>query len=533
MFHRRSSVQCFFCHTTLPIPKDPRNFRCNNCTCWNRYDTKGEILSSEPAMHDESLNLRSFSKRASPNKERLPTMYGKGPFCHTCQTNQMLLVNLLSNYLPNPDSAEYERRVEMLPEYKESLHIRYPPVCANCLPAVEDEIQAKDKMARVNALGRFLKNTKGKEQTRHVSAPELTKEKLTLGMLMWRCRGCLWGTSLLTTLVGYSAPLLNLSVPLSDILHPPMLPIVAFLSVFWTFWDPTYSSLQRAYREGRNVRIQGKKNYIALQMVSWISRIFTSISVTLAWYLPQANYLHLLETPISSRARTYYMISLMLELSVFISSYFVLRLQQPPAIRLLELNQLPSRAPTPNLNASRSNTPLTPPIVNDSDLLASLTLSSKPVIAKPPVFGVPSLRTSALHSNAHQPETDADEMDWTPTNGQREKPKPYDDSSFLHPQKFFAPENPTGLESLFESTRLVDDVTMNEPAPESAPTRSSFAIAHLWSWGWVYLLSTLPFAGFFLFQRLYDKRDSGLAPTSVHEVTPQYPIHDVPIALNI
>ncbi len=56
--------------------------------------------------------------------------------------------------------------------------------------------------------------------------------------------------------------LLNLPVPLSNILDPPVLPIAALLSIFWTFWDPTYSSLQRARREGRNVRIQGKKNYI-------------------------------------------------------------------------------------------------------------------------------------------------------------------------------------------------------------------------------------------------------------------------------
>ncbi|KAK0464975.1 Ima1 N-terminal domain-containing protein [Desarmillaria tabescens] len=525
MFHRWSSVQCFFCHTLTTSPKDPRNFRCNNCGCWNRYDTKGEILSSEPAMHDESLNLRSFSKRASPNKERLPTMYGKGPFCHTCQTNQMLLVNLLSNYLPDPDSPEYERRVEMLPEYKESLHIRYPPVCANCLPSVEDEIQNKNKMARVNALGGFLKDTKGKEQARRVLTPELAKEKLTLEMLIWRCRGCLWGASLLIAVVGYSASLLNLPVPFSNILCPPVLPIVTFVSIFWTFWDPTYSSLQRARREGRNVRIQGKKNYIALQMVSWLSRLFTSISMTIAWYRPMSNYLHLLETPISPRASIYYLISLILELSVFISSCFVLRLQQPPAIRLLELNQLPSRAVTPNPNTSHSNTPLTPPIINDSDLLASLTLSSKPVIAKPPIFGVPSLGSSAPHSTAHQPENDIDEMDWTPTNGQKEKPRTYDDSSFLRPQKFFAPENPTGLESLFESTRLVDDITMNEPTPERASTRSSIATAHLWNWGWVYLLSTLPVAGVILFQRVYGKRYSGPAPTS--EVTSLFSIHDV------
>ncbi len=91
------------------------------CKCWNRYAANNEIISDEPAMHDENLNARSFAKRgvcsrdeaslagvlthppASPRTDRLPTMYGKGVFCHTCQTNQMLLSNLLSNYIPPVD----------------------------------------------------------------------------------------------------------------------------------------------------------------------------------------------------------------------------------------------------------------------------------------------------------------------------------------------------------------------------------------------------------------------------------------------
>lgn len=120
LFRRPSNLNCYFCQSPCHSARDPRNFRCPSCSCWNRYDEKGIILSDEPAMHDESLNSRAFAKRgmwllrwvskanpltnilASPSKSQLPTMYGQGPFCHTCQTNQMLLVNLLSNYLPHP-----------------------------------------------------------------------------------------------------------------------------------------------------------------------------------------------------------------------------------------------------------------------------------------------------------------------------------------------------------------------------------------------------------------------------------------------
>lgn len=96
LFRRHSNVACFFCQSAVPLPQNPNNFRCPACHCWNRYDSKGEIMSFEPAMQDESLNRRSFARRgecwnalrtlqysntcpASPSKDRLPTMYGKGP----------------------------------------------------------------------------------------------------------------------------------------------------------------------------------------------------------------------------------------------------------------------------------------------------------------------------------------------------------------------------------------------------------------------------------------------------------------------
>jgi hypothetical protein len=118
LFRRHSNIQCFFCQSS-DLHSNPHSFKCTSCGCWNRYDNNGEIISDEPAMHEEHLNSKSFAKRgrsylcqndtpaelaiASPSKDRLPTMYGSGPFCHSCQTNQMLIVNLLSNYLPSQE----------------------------------------------------------------------------------------------------------------------------------------------------------------------------------------------------------------------------------------------------------------------------------------------------------------------------------------------------------------------------------------------------------------------------------------------
>lgn len=62
LLRRPTRVECFYCSTQLD-PRNPRNFRCYACGCWNRYDANGEIMSDEPAMHDEKMNMRSFAKR--------------------------------------------------------------------------------------------------------------------------------------------------------------------------------------------------------------------------------------------------------------------------------------------------------------------------------------------------------------------------------------------------------------------------------------------------------------------------------------
>lgn len=93
----------------------------------------------------------------------------------------------------------------MLPQYTESLHQRYPQVCDSCLPLVEDEIRRKDDMARSQALGGWLKQTKGKAKQRRVSATLQEREALSQALIIWRIRGCLWGITLLLFIVGYAA----------------------------------------------------------------------------------------------------------------------------------------------------------------------------------------------------------------------------------------------------------------------------------------------------------------------------------------
>ncbi|KIJ21898.1 hypothetical protein PAXINDRAFT_105505 [Paxillus involutus ATCC 200175] len=479
---RTSNLTCFFCQSTLsPTPINPRSFRCPHCSCWNRYDTNGEIMSDEPAMHDEKLNTKSFAKRASPSKDRLPSMYGTGQFCHTCQTNQMLLVNLLSNYLPPPRHPDYAKRLEQLPAYRESLNVRYPPVCENCSPAVEDEIQRKNQMARTEALGGWLKESKGKDRQRQVSGTEREREKVESQLAVWRLRGALWWTTLICVVASHAAAIQEYSFPRMLVRAVPVLPVFSLLSLFYTAWDPTYYHFKKARVQGRDIRVKGKTRYIVLQMIAWFSRLTTSILLVLAWHSSSRDYLRTSTYPSSHRIRIYCSISLLVEISVLFSSFAILHLQRPPPIRLIDTSgQSSSARVTPELSShsARASPMPSAPAASEPDLIASLTLSSKPVISPTnPIFGHPSLLPSTAGPTALQGSPikvdgslDEDAMDWTPTNPSPIKPKRLvdnDNGSWLRPQRFFPPERPTGLETLFANTKLedVDARTSNSTVP--------------------------------------------------------------------
>lgn len=222
LFRRQRASTCFYCQSTVSHSSsssgvfDPNFFRCPYCACWNRYDAYGQVIGDEPAMRDERLNIESFMKRGFPDRNHLPslssTKSGTQPsfFCHTCRTNQTLLVNLLAAYLPDPSDPTYASRRAALPAYRESLYARYPPVCATCAPAVDAEIARKDEMARTRALGGALRvssptlrrpGTPGGRGSKSAAKNSVTSRNL----LLWRVRGILWVLTLFFVNGGYTA----------------------------------------------------------------------------------------------------------------------------------------------------------------------------------------------------------------------------------------------------------------------------------------------------------------------------------------
>ena len=64
-------------------------------------------------------------------------------------------------------------------------------MCGACQPAVDEEIQRKEQMARQKALGHWLKE--GKDRKQRMSGTPQLKEKVVVENWWWKIRGALWG----------------------------------------------------------------------------------------------------------------------------------------------------------------------------------------------------------------------------------------------------------------------------------------------------------------------------------------------------
>jgi len=240
----------------------------------------------------------------------------------------------------------------------------------------------------------------------------------------------------------------------------------------------------------------------------WCPRILTCAALYLAGTDPSKDYLGLRHpdlnsgpTPRWSTSRFYFSLCLILELfvsptltssgpqltsprktQVLIISFVTLKVVRPPSIRLIE-------PVTSSLTTRSSSLPPAPPPrlpiqqmqAQESDLFGSLTLSNNPLatIRTNPIFGSPSLQNPLPPSEERGEGGDPDAMDWTPTNPspKKERLNPFlragsapvrsqdgegEEDLVLRRQRFFPPEEPTGLEGLLGKTVLTEP-----PAPSS------------------------------------------------------------------
>ncbi|GAA6004937.1 hypothetical protein JCM11491_002283 [Sporobolomyces phaffii] len=350
-------VTCFYCNTHLELlaedPKGkqrqvegnfargtPSRFDCSVCGCTNERHADGEIVSSRAAFYDSALNESSFSRRATPTRERVANASAPPPFCRQCLSNQSLQIHLLSSY-PSYSSDESESEDEgegsfpPLPEYKDSLDRRYPLVCVNCKARVEGIVRERDYRVKTSILGGRLRETGVDARETRQSKLE-TRNWLVAGAI-WRVRGTLWITSHVLTIfigvthsVGYSV--VN-RIP--SHLDPLALPAL-ILAPLWTFWDPNWDVLrnERKKRGRAKYQVEHRQLYILLQGLALIVRAATSLALRFDFF---------------SSAAQLRMLHFVLVASALIAALAPLRIPRlsvPPPILLRSVDS-PSRPSTP------------------------------------------------------------------------------------------------------------------------------------------------------------------------------------------
>ena len=110
-------------------------------------------------------------------------------------------------HLTRAQDPNHATALARLPAYKASLEVRYPLVCRNCLPAVQERIKQKEHFARSQAFGGWL------ETNRSGQRPALNRLSSTTGrdqekpweIWIWRGQGVLYVLNTAWTIISYLA----------------------------------------------------------------------------------------------------------------------------------------------------------------------------------------------------------------------------------------------------------------------------------------------------------------------------------------
>lgn len=112
--------------------------------------------ASFSAMHDDTDDL--VVRASSP----LDVLSNGSIFCQKCQRNQELLERTLKEYeFPDdPSDPEYAIRTKGYRNWKRDLEARYPQVCAECEPKVEEQLRKASYTAKTDHMRRMIDRTK-------------------------------------------------------------------------------------------------------------------------------------------------------------------------------------------------------------------------------------------------------------------------------------------------------------------------------------------------------------------------------------
>ena len=175
LLRQKKQKACFYCghRTAQSLSVNVRQWNCESCEAQNYLDEKGEI--TDPPPLDYTAGKRFARSPEVPGTD--DTL-----FCRRCIQNQHLLTASLASYFPSPEAPDYLTYEEKYPKFRESLEERYPQVCRDCAPKVEQRIRDTGYAAKTDHLRRMMDRTR---RGQHGNSWDWKQLLVTLGLFLW------------------------------------------------------------------------------------------------------------------------------------------------------------------------------------------------------------------------------------------------------------------------------------------------------------------------------------------------------------
>jgi hypothetical protein len=314
----------------------------------------------------------------------------------------------MANYFPeNLDDNLYDKYSVSLPQFKADIEERYPQVCANCAPLVNNRIQSMTYLARAEN----LKLNLGRKRNgwAHKSFSTWKRDLfIILAGFLWifsTTSQFLWhllGANLYFRLLHKSNLIPDVLVDYFNIeawdMHiytgaTAYIPIIIGIAVFSSWWNPQLLNASR--NTGKLLRM---KDYYMIQL------IFFAFRVLGYWGITQSS--HALPVPLHA----WHGFMAVFILICAVSSLRIVEFWKKPVLSDYHLKLVP--IPEPFMENPKASDLLNKP--NASKPAFPIASLASPSMAATSI--APSRRSSITSiATSRWPNDDSSEMDWTPT----------------------------------------------------------------------------------------------------------------------
>ncbi|KAH6896575.1 Ima1 N-terminal domain-containing protein [Thelonectria olida] len=174
-------LTCFYCGKRSNTKFDgvTRDFLCLYCDATNYLDENGDITDPPVATEREAPATQYANPRASS-----PVASQNDVFCSTCLKNQRLFTTSLAQYFPDdPSDPDYPALERNYYRFRKGLEARYPQVCEECAERVEGQIRQAGYTAKTDHLRRMVE--KSRKRTTRVERTTGLDWANNLGRGLW------------------------------------------------------------------------------------------------------------------------------------------------------------------------------------------------------------------------------------------------------------------------------------------------------------------------------------------------------------